>query len=108
MSRDVKESDWRTLRALHPIALDRFCERILKEIASVSKDTSKTHHERYLEIYRLIDDRDGDISVAFNDMRRSTAVIRILALRQRGLLTDEEFARFSDGMRQTIEGILTP
>ena len=106
MSRGIAESDWRVLRELHPVALDRFCQRILKEIASVSADTSKSNHQRYRAIYGLIDRRDREIAAAFNDMRRSMAELRILSLRKHGLLTDEEFGRFSKETRDAVQRIL--
>jgi hypothetical protein len=94
------------LRKLHPVALDRFCRRILEEIESVGADTSKSNHQRYREIYQLIRRRDGEIAEAFDDMRRSMAEIRILSLRKHGLLTDEEFARFSKETRDAVQSIL--
>lgn len=32
MSREIKESDWKLLKQLHPVALERFSQRILSEI----------------------------------------------------------------------------
>jgi hypothetical protein len=26
--RDIKETDWKVLRRLHPLALERFCQRV--------------------------------------------------------------------------------
>ncbi len=106
MSRGIAESDWKILRELHPIALDRFCHRILEEIESVVGDSSRSHHQRYLAIYQLVERRDREIADAFNDMRRSRAVMRICHLRKLGLLSDEEFARFSDETSGAVQGFL--
>jgi hypothetical protein len=108
MSRDVGESDWRLLRAVHPVALDRFCGRILGEVTNVIGDAGKSPHQKYLEVYRLIKRRDQEIAKAFNDIRRSTAFMLICSLRRLGLLTDEEFARFSDEMRSAVEAFVAP
>jgi len=106
MSRDIAESDWKVLRKLHPVALDRFCRRIIDEIESVVADSSRSHHQRYLAIYQLVERRDGEIADAFNDMRRSRAMMRICHLRNLGLLSDEEFARFSEKTRGAVQGFL--
>lgn len=106
MSRDIAESDWKILRVLHPIALDRFCRRVLKEIERVVSDSSRSHHQRYLAIYQLVERRDREISDAFNDLRRSRAVLRICHLRTLGLLSDEEFARFGEETRGAVQGFL--
>ena len=36
--RDIKESDWKVFKRLRELALERFCERILGEIAGISSD----------------------------------------------------------------------
>src|SRR5712692_11406765 len=106
MSRDFAESDWKILRELHPIALDRFCQCILKEIGSVAADSSQSHHQRYRAIYRLVDRRDREIANAFNGLRRSRAMICIRQLRNLGLLSDEELARFSEETRGRVQDSL--
>ena len=73
MSRVINESDWRLFRKLEPIALDRFCERVLSEINQISCDSNKTSHQRYAAIFKLLERRDGELADAFNDLRRSTA-----------------------------------
>jgi len=39
LTREIKESDGKVLRRLHPLALERFCERVLAEIEHVNNDT---------------------------------------------------------------------
>ena len=33
MQRTISESDWKLFRQLHALALERFCERVLSEVA---------------------------------------------------------------------------
>ncbi|MBI1779026.1 MAG: peptide ABC transporter substrate-binding protein [Proteobacteria bacterium] len=106
MASDFPERDWRVLRELHPIALDRLCRRILDEIGSIGADTSRSNHERYLAIFRLIKDRDDEIADAFNDMRRSRAVMRLCVIQRLDLLTEAEFARFTEGTQRTVRSVL--
>ena len=40
MSRVISESDWRLFRKLQPLALERFCERVLSEINQISSDSN--------------------------------------------------------------------
>jgi hypothetical protein len=70
MERHLAERDWKGLRALHPVALDSFCECVLAEIAATMSDTSRGNHERYLAVCKLIEDRDHQLQNAFDDMRR--------------------------------------
>lgn len=101
MSGDFPEADWKVLRSVKDAALNRLCERILDESRRVMDDGSLTAHQRYLKLFKLIQDRDDDIAMAFNDMRRSRAMNRISWIRYLDLLTEEEWERFSPRTRET-------
>jgi hypothetical protein len=103
MERHLPERDWKTLRALLPVTLDLFCERVLAEVSGITSNTSRSNHERYQAIYKLIEERGRQIQDAFGDMRRSRAVMRLGHMCELGLVTEEEFARFSDDMRGVVE-----
>ena len=36
MQRTITEPDWKVFRQLHPVALDRFCQRVLAEVDATS------------------------------------------------------------------------
>jgi hypothetical protein len=101
-SRDFKESDWKVLRQLHPVALERFCRRVLDEIQQLIADTSRGSHERYLAVYELTRRRDRELADAFNDMRRSRAMVRLLNIQSHQLLTEDELGRFSAEVRESL------
>jgi hypothetical protein len=98
----MTESEWKLFRQFREVALDRFCQRVLSEIAGVSSDAEKSNHERYLAVYRLIEQRGKELADAFNDLRRSTALRQLACLRSLELLTDEEFARFGPETRDSV------
>ncbi len=99
MPRVIKESDWKLLSQLRTVALERFCQRILLEIESINTNSAMNAHQRYLEIYKIIARRDKEIAQTFNDHRRSTALNELAAIQSHGLLTPEEFLRFSHETR---------
>jgi hypothetical protein len=103
-----EEANWKTLKRLHPIALDRFCEIILAEIANIDSDANRSPHQRYLAIYKLIERRDKEITRAFDDMRRSRIFERLINIYALDLLTDVEFSQFGESLRQTVTSVLTP
>ncbi|HEX6039896.1 hypothetical protein [Longimicrobium sp.] len=102
MSGDFPEADWRILRELKPVLLDRLCTRIMDECRAVMDDPSRTAHERYLALFRTIKGRDEVLSMAFDDMRRSRALWRLAWLRHLALFCDDEWERFSPGTRETV------
>jgi len=89
------ENDWKHLRRVHESALQRFCGRILAEASEVAMDSAESPHQRYLALFKLIQDRDEDVAVAFNDMRRSRAAERLAAMMMLECVTDDELAGFS-------------
>ena len=58
-----------------------------------------------LKVFALIQDRDKTISDAFDDPRRSNALILLANIKHEGLLTAAEFAQFSPEARQAVEVI---
>jgi hypothetical protein len=104
--RDIAESDWKIFKGLREVALERFCERVLGEIAGISSDATKTKHERYVAIYRLVRERDKEIDPIFDYLRRSTAVRQIFAFRSHDLLTAQELRQLSPELVKSVEDVL--
>jgi hypothetical protein len=102
MSNGIPESDWRTFRELQALALERFCQRVLDDIARISADSTRTSHERYLEIYRLTQERDMDLAHAFEAPRRSQMILQLVVIHSMGLLEPEELLRFTGATQETI------
>ncbi len=105
MTREIKESDWKVFRRLHGVALERFSQRVLEEVRSVTADCSAGYHDRYLKVHALLRRRDKTMARAFNDLRRSTAVVLLANINAEGLLTEEELAQFSAEMRESLDVI---
>src|SRR5258708_39825662 len=108
MTVEIKESDWKLFRQLHKAALERFCERVLKEVRSAAANDGDSYHDRYLEVFALIRDRDKAIASMFNDGRRSNALILLANIKQAALRTPSPFAHITAGTRHAITTIETP
>ena len=84
------------------MALDRFCQRALKEVSQLLAQTANDAYERFNSIHKLTRERDKELGQVFSDYRRSTAFWQIAAMHTRGLLTEEEFMQFSPQTRDSI------
>jgi len=104
--REIKESDWKIFRQLHAVALERFCQRVLDESERMRGDMTRSAHERYVAIYQLFHERDKEVASLFNDLRRSNALWQLAAIKAHGLLTEDEFARFSQETQNLVGVIL--
>lgn len=99
---DIPERDWKLLRELAPVALNRFCDQILREATAIAADTTATPHDRFGRLFDLIKQQDREVAIMFDDRRRSTALLKIIAIHTRKMFTAEEFARFSQETRQRV------
>jgi hypothetical protein len=98
----IRESDWKRLRDLKPVALERFCDRVLLEIDQARSDAASSSHQRYLAIYDLIRERDEELGYIFDGLSRSSAIGKLLLMHRTGLLTEDEVAGFSEDMKDAI------
>ena len=104
-TRDFPESDWKTFRALREVALERFCNRVFAEVEALCRDPSRSPHERYLDLCRLLRERDKELAYSFDDPRRSTMILQLAALHASGLLEPDELARFTRRTRDVVESL---
>ena len=102
---DIKESDWKTFRKLRELALDRHCQRALKDVQQLLGNRDDSNLERYSKLGALLQDRDETIAIAFNDPRRSTAFIQLANIVAEDLLTKTELNQFSEDLRERIESV---
>jgi hypothetical protein len=100
------ESDWKIFRQLREQSLDRFCAQVLSEIGTISTDTATSNHERYLAVFKHIMERDDELARAFNNPRRSAALLQLAAIKSLGLLSDEELSQFQRETRDSVRALL--
>lgn len=102
----IAETDWKRLRQVKELALERLCASILDECQAIILREGSTSHERYLALYRHIHDRDKDVAEAFNGLSRSTGLDRLATMCALGLITDQELAEFSAETQQKVQVLL--
>jgi len=99
----IDETDWKHLRQLHKVALERFSKQILDELDNIRDDTSKNFHERFLASFDLINHRNKDLAMAFDNPSRSHAFAHLGAQLSLGLLTRDEFAGFTSQTQEIMK-----
>jgi hypothetical protein len=105
MSSDLPESDWRRFKEVHAKLLERYCTRILEEVAAAAQGSEGSAHDRYSKVYKLVKERDKQMAHAFDDFRRSTAVMQLGIMPRMKLLTEEELSLFSEQTRIRVDAI---
>lgn len=103
MKHELPESDWKIFRQLRLVALERFCKRVLDEVPQFPLDTERSYHQRYLELFRWLGERNDELAKAFDDPRRSQMLWQLAAICAYGLLTPDELARFTPHTRERVQ-----
>ena len=105
MERQIPEADWKQWRRLSAVALERCCDKVLKEAAQFERREGSAH-SRYLELYDHLRRADKTVAAVFNNPRRSTAVIQIATAVREGIVLPGELACLSRETRESIEFII--
>jgi hypothetical protein len=105
MSGNIPEADWRHFKRVHQVLMERFCQRTLDDLRVMLRATEGSAHEQYRRAYELLQDRDEELARAFDDFRRSTAIMQLAIMRRMGLLGDDELSVFSEQTQQTVRGV---
>jgi hypothetical protein len=99
----IPESDWKKLRSLKDITLQRACDRILGRIAEVAESRGSESHEAYKKIWNIMDREDRQLAEMFDDLKRSTGLFKLALWWENGILTDEELSQFSEETQNKIQ-----
>ena len=97
-----RESDWKKFTKLKKIALERFCESVLDESRVLCDREDLTAHERYSDIYKIIQKRDKELGRAFDGHSRSRADQQLRDMYNKGLVTDDELSKFSEETQNLV------
>ena len=72
--RNIPEHDWKKLRSMKNKVINYACKRIFEKIAGILDHQEGTEHEAYLKLWKLMKREDREISLMFDDLKRSNAI----------------------------------
>lgn len=99
----MKESDWKVFKEIKDKAIEKFCKIALSEFREAMDNEDEYIHNRYLLNYKLVQNRDKQMSLLFDGHSRSKAWLQLLAIRGEGLADEELVAKLSDEFRQQTD-----
>ena len=105
MSRDIPERDWKKLRALKDTALNIACERIFIKINKVIESRGAESHKYYLKLWKVMEEEDKEISLMFDDLKRSTAIFKLAMWNRNGILSGKDFKELTEETQKRIDSI---
>ena len=105
MSHDIPERDWKKLRSLEDAALNIACERIFQNITKLIESRGAESHKYYLKFWKVLQEKDKEISLMFDDLKRSTAIFKLAMWKKNGILSGEDFEELTEETKKRIESI---
>ena len=101
----TSEREWKYMRKIMKDLLSVLCNRINNKSITILKASDDSEHEKYLKLYRHIQQSDRIIGDCFNDWRRSKLFMKLVALNRNGLLTSDHLQQLSEDTRQRLKAI---
>lgn len=95
----MTESDWKVFKEIKEKAIELFCLQSLNEFRDAMDDKSTSPHNRYLYNYKLVENRNKQMSLLFDGHSRSKARIQLIGIRGEGLADESLVERLSDELR---------
>jgi hypothetical protein len=86
--------------------LDRSCRRVLNGACKIILGGKKSNHERHGAPYGLIKDLDKELASMFDGLSRSNAMLQLIVMRSRKLVTDAQMASFSPDIQESARSFL--
>lgn len=92
---NIKESDWKVFKKIKENAIALFCDRALEEFDEAINNNEENPHNRYLLLYKLVQNRDKQMQLLFDGHSRSKAILQLIAIRGEGLANEELLNKLS-------------
>jgi len=102
---EIPESDWKYLRTIKDEMLDNLCKRINGGIFLIYADEKLSEYDKFVNLLEHIQDGNERVATCFDDWRRSTVIIKLLALQNEGLLTKDYISRLSTETQQRLKDL---
>ncbi len=91
----MKESDWKVFKNIKEQAIKKYCTNVLDEFRDVIDDEKEHPHNKYLLLYKLMENRNKEMSLLFDHHSRSKAALQLIAIRAEELANKELLSELS-------------
>ena len=107
MSWSTPEKDWKYIRSIRNDLLEVLCRRINQQSAAILKDSFASEHDKYLALYRHLQESDQIIAECFNALKRSNLMMKLAALQYYRVLAAEHVERLSSETQKRLNSLKT-
>ena len=105
MALPTPERDWKYMKKVKENLLAALCEQTNGQAMDILKSEANSEHERYGRLYQHVQDSDGIVADCFDDWRRSTLLMKLVALQRHGLLTSDHMEHLSEETQKRLKAL---
>lgn len=105
MASPAPERDWKYMKKVKEELLADLCKQINGQAMDILKSEANSERERYGRLYRHVHGSDGIIADCFDDWRRSTLLMKLIALQRHGLLTPDHMQNLSEETQKRLKAL---
>jgi hypothetical protein len=105
MAPPTPERDWKYMKKVKEELLSALCKQINGQAMDILKEEAHSERERYGLLYRHVQDSDEIVADCFDDWRRSTLFMKLIALQRHGLLTSDHMQYFSEETQNRLKAL---
>lgn len=99
----MTESDWKIFKEIKEQAIDTFCTLSLHQFREAMDDKRTSAHNKYLLNYKLVENRDKQMSSLFDGHSRSKAHIQLIGIRGEGLADESLISKLSEDFQNQTD-----
>lgn len=99
----MTESEWKVFKKIHKKAIEMFCEISFEEFSEVINNKGEHVHDRYLQLYDLVQNRNKQMRYIFDGLSRNKAPLQLLAMRSEGVADEALLSKLSDEFLQVTD-----
>jgi len=99
------ERDWKYMKKVKEGLLATLCEQINGQAVDILKSEPNSERERYGRLYQHVQDSDDIVADCFDDWRRSTLLMKLVALQRHGLLPSDHMQHLSEETQKRLKAV---
>ena len=103
MAGSIPEHDWKYMKKIKDDLLAILCQRINRRSVVILNEDKGSEYEKYLKHYEHVKNSDRIVAECFNDWRRSTLILKLIALQHHELMTEEQVEQLSGDTQQKLK-----
>ncbi len=105
MAPPATERDWKYMKKVKEDLFATLCEQINGQAMDILKSEANSERERYGRLYQHVEDSDDIVADCFDDWRRSTLLMKLVALQRHGLLTSDHIKHLSEETQKRLKAL---